>query len=293
MLNARCCPAVPIEGVSVKGYRELAYLLLVASVSGCGVQQTMQSTLDSLNNSNALQAELLAAEQQIIALNQQIADSTSDMLHSQTLAVALTGMFDPNNTAQLTPPTLMIPYAQSFAQEATEQELLQTCDLMRQDAESGGGVSTIHSRSVDLTAIGLIGGLAQEAKADSIFTDEVENHGQYEEVTYLIGEGRYMFIRDGLFKPLVETAQVYNIGTLQAAAQAFASMKYIKNLPYSNLFKIQVSGLPVNDQFDPSEVVSLGAEAKQTFTQKLDSATLQTTDAKNALAVFDCSTSGN
>ena len=251
--------------------------VLVFSLLGCGLVSIGEGTLKAVQNGNETQGGILENTEQMAQgmaelqrLTEQLKKQMETMakgVHLQILTVALGALLDPQNTVNLSPPTRMIPYAKAFAEEATAEELVQATHLLLQETKLAPGDE--HAKTVTLTAVMALSAFAPDVSMASILTDQIENHGRYEETTYSIAMGRYQFIRDYLFDPIISNAKILNLGTLNEALRNFAQLKFLATKPYSASFSLSVASLGLEVTFDPTDLSDLGARAQRRFSQKL------------------------
>src|SRR5580765_2381321 len=131
--------------------KRLIPIILLGILSGCGMPDKLDDVRDKLTQSDQTQASILGevtrtgnGTDNVQNLTQEVRDLTRNGMHTQTLGVALQGMFSTENTQQSSnqsPPTAMIPFAQTIALEATEDEAISLCDLLKHEAlDTGNGI---------------------------------------------------------------------------------------------------------------------------------------------------------
>lgn len=256
----------------------LVFYFLSLLLSGCGLPKMLEKTgknteemLQNVEAGNELQQQILAANNEIVK-----------GIHKQTLAVSLENMFKPENTAQLRPPTRMMPFAHTFANEATANEIIETQHVLISDAYYGD-ILNFKSRLTSLVGAGAIAGFTSMDKTRHIFRNHVENPGEYEETAYRFAMVRYLFIRDALFLPIVEKVKYLNVQNLRKLVDYFFSLKHLANLPYQGRFEIDIPDLFVNETLNPTEIGTLASRAKQRFQNKLKPSELARQEVKDLL----------
>lgn len=273
-------------------------------LNACGLTKSTEqaanaanATLSKVDESNELQQKILAKNNQLadltgqlVALNNQInasTDKTKLAIHQQILGNSLDGLLDPSNTEDVKTPTKMVPYGKSFAEEATELEIMATCDLLLNDAKNGeGGLTALKKKMVDLTAVGIIAGLTPKAKFTNIMNEQVDSRGEYEETAYEYAMLRYMFIRDGILRPIIEKKTVLNKSLLLKTRDAFLNLKQIAQLPYASRIGITVSAIFYSQSLNTSEISSLAQKARDRFNQVLPKSLLNDAEVVQALSDF-------
>jgi hypothetical protein len=276
----------------MKTFISIALLVVLA---GCGMSDKLDVIRDRINVGDDTQVSILGQVSRTGDISDKVRGLTDDVrgltqkgMHAQTLGVALQGMFSPENTQQSSaqsPPMAMIPFAQTFAQEATEDEAVQIFDLLRHEAlDTGTGIVPRTQAIVALFGLGFIAGQIPLDRFMNILATHVDNKGSYEETCYFAGEARYLFLRDGLFTPITQQAKIQNLGTLRAAVGHFRSMKRLARLTYSKKFAIVIPAMFVNNVFNPGEVTTLGAQAQAQFKTMLDPDVYNSPEAQALLA---------
>lgn len=271
----------------------LSCLILFGS---CKLEDNLDSSLVLQEEIASLQAQLLDSVTEtnslmniLTDLNEQINNGiikTEEAIRLQMVGVALEQMFKPSNIEQLEPPTRMMPYAKIIAREATNFEITELSHLLISDAKYGSG--PWKSRGASLVAAACIAGFASMTKIKEIIAEQIDQGGVYEESTYGLIMGRYMFIRDALFKPIIEKSAILNKSILMQSVSYFLSLKHIAGLEYTDQLALWIPPL-VKEQLDPNEVNDLGRQARSLFEQELDDATLSEPEVQQLLDVFDAS----
>jgi len=268
------------------------YLFLATSiflVSGCGLERLARETKNEVVVSNQTQRDLLEYMRKTHMLTEQLRDLTTKMeqgVHLQILTVSLEQMFNPTNTAVLAPPTRMMPYAESFAKEATEDELIRIIHVLWQDAYSKPKYLK-ESGQTSLVGLSTIAALTPEAKARNILHLQIEERGRFEDAAYVFALARYAFTRDYLFHSTIEGMKYLNKGALRDCTQHFSVMKYLSELPYADRFELNLPSLDIEEKLDPKELRLLARKAKRRFENGLDQQTLGTVEVQELLKTFE------
>ena len=191
---------------------------------------------------------------------------TVERMRQQTVAIALEGILNPENSEELDPPTKLIPYAKTLAEEANEAELTEFAYILWNDVRYGS--APLGKKEVSLTTLSLIAGFIPNAKMRRIEAAQIDGRGVYEEHTYKMLWGRYSVIRDLHFDSYVTESTTLNKGSLKHVIDYFNELKYIAELSY--VAKIQVSiPLMITNSVNPSEIATLKTKAKNAFNAKM------------------------
>jgi hypothetical protein len=224
--------------------------------SGCGIQSTTEQTRDEVIKSNVTQNALLDHMKSVDALTSRLLDGiskTNDAVHLQVLTVSLQNLFDPLNTSVLFPPTRMMPYAETFAKEASEEEITKMAYLLIQDASQGSTATTPEEQAKDelqrrvrLTGMGLICAFIPDAKWASILKTQIDERQRYETTAYAMAAARFNFIRDFFYNPLISMDRV-NQGSLKDTSEWFGRLKSLATANYLNSIVLDIPNLGEHD----------------------------------------------
>lgn len=186
---------------------------------------------------------------------------TSNAVHLQVLTVALQQMLAPGNTESLTPPVRMFPYGDTFSKEATASEITEVYHTFLVDVKHGGQTTKssptaedlrLPGRKISLAAGGVISAFVPDEKIDEIIEEQIYRGGRYEDTAYVILLTRYTYLRDFFFSSVVDKSERVNMDSVRKAAEYFADMKYIAQLPFVDRIKLHVPQfLPVINETSP------------------------------------------
>lgn len=262
--------------------RLFLFLWLAPFLYGCGIASMAQHTVDGIDKTNAQ----LQKTNELTAQMKEILDETQGAIHLQVLTIAFQQLLSPDNTQVLVPPLRMMPYAETFADEATEDELIRSVHILLQEAILAPPEMKNY-RMVDLMALSAIAGFSSMDKTKGILETQVEEKGRYEGTAYVFALSRYNFIRDFLFSPLVENTQYLNTGALKEASDNFLALKHIASLPYVGSLVLQIPSLGVDSKLEPTQLTLLGKKAKRNFLSKLGQSDLASPEVQKQLKSFD------
>lgn len=258
-------------------------------LAGCGIQETTEKTLGAVEVSNETQKQLLEHTQElkrITELMQGMMASVEHGIHLQTLSTSLEKLLSPEATAILNPPLRMMPFASTFAGEATEHELIQTVHTLFTEAQVAPPEHEL-TRRVSLVAMSALSAFASLEKTRGIFLSHIEEHGRFEETALAMGAARFAFIRDYLLGSILENAKVLNVGLLREASTQFVSLRHLVDVPYAARLELSIPALAVEMKVSATEMQTLGRKAKRRFTKELPPEVLALPTVKEWMAVFE------
>jgi hypothetical protein len=253
---------------------------LVFFFSGCGIQSTAEQTRDEVIKSNVTQGRLLDG-----------INKTNNAVHRFALATALHNLFDPLNTVVLFPPTRMMPFAEDFAKEATEEEITKLSYDLIQDASQGSTATTPEEQAKDemdrrarLTGMGLIAAFIPDDKWAKILKTQVDGKGRFESTVYSMAAARFGFIRDFLYNPLIDLGRP-NQGSLNDTAEWFGRMKSIATASYVSSIVLDIPNLAEHDEVSLADLKRLADQGINKVMSLPDFA--KSTEGQRVLKVFD------
>ncbi len=215
---------------------------------------------------------------------------TNEAVHRQVLVISLQQLMAPENTESLSSPARMLPYANSFAEEATPEELIKEFHTLWTDVIYGGETSKVpptpedvrlRSRQVSLRAASAIAAMTPADKFAEIVRNQILLKGEFEETAYAFALTRYDFTREYLFKSVVENRRDQNVQTLHAAVKYYRVMKKIASMGYADkmefpipVFKAQPEGdklVVVDDvlKLNTDDLAAKGRSALRRFNREL------------------------
>lgn len=195
-------------------------------------------------------------------------DATNASIHKQTLLVALNDMLSDQNSQYLAPvPTGMLPGGQTFAEEASAEEIvklayvylqeineIQPDDSQRQtDGHFPAALITRmdHQKMAKLSALEVIAGLAPQATIDTLIENEVNSGGRYEDTAYSVLMCRALFLRDIMLNESLFRLPLRNIGTIDEAVKQTGYLERLAELPFASKISLKLIGMvDPNDQLD-------------------------------------------
>jgi hypothetical protein len=262
----------------------LTFWVLISLV-GCGITKLAEETRDQvthtndqLNTSNDKQTQLLEATRKLQELTTQLItgmQTTNNAVHLQVLTVSLQELLAPANTEVLVPPVRMFPYAETFAKEASPDEIIQIFHVFLADAILGGTSAKpnaegkfdpndirLTSRRISLAAGSVIAAFIPEDKFKQILINQIDKGGRFADTTYVLANVRYDYLKQYFLGSILEKSETVNIGSVRTAVGYFNSMKLISRLAYADKIKLHVPSF-VTDPNNAQNLLDLD--------QKLDS----------------------
>jgi hypothetical protein len=255
------------------------FLAVPLLLSACGPIRDMQELVKTTREMNGNTKDLTKGM-----------DKTNDSTHDFALMVALGQLTEAVNTETLTPPARMLPYAKGFTKLATAHEIIQAFHTFWTDVQFGGATDKdnptpddvrLRSRRISMAAASGIAAFTPEDKFAEILATEVDGKKRFEESAYAFALCRYNFVRDFMFRSIVDNARDINLGALQDTATYFAQLKKIAALPYVAKMEFSVSSFnskvvkgkvileDVVINLDPNELANLGRSANRRFQREL------------------------
>ncbi len=175
----------------MKASKNLLMVTLVLFVAGCGVQKAAEDTRDLVSASNEVQRKILDGINQT---NKSTAEMKASV-HLQILTLALQNMLSKQAAIA---PTLMLPYAEAYAKEASEEELIQTAYVLlstfAMPAPPTMSADEIEVRKVSFGAFKALAGLVSDEKFTGILKSQIDNGGRYADTTAVLVAGRSAFL---------------------------------------------------------------------------------------------------
>jgi hypothetical protein len=207
-------------------------LLLALIVSGCGLGTTVKETEREIKETSGNTEKLVEAT------------------HKQILTVSLEQMLLVDN---LKNPVRMFPFAKTFAEEATPEEVIRTTYVLMQDAKNSSLLS-LKQRAVSLNAAASISGLTPDEKSEQILSEYAGDF--YEPSVYDFLTLRYHFIRDALLEPILSVKHDCP-KCKDKAVGYYEKLVSIVESPYTDNLSINIPALLVKKKVDPTEVEKL------------------------------------
>lgn len=264
----------------------LGFLSVV--LCACSIQDVAEDTRSAVKDSNDLQQKILDNLKTTQETTEALKTETEKMaaaVHLQILTTALEQMFAPLNTASLSPPARMTPFAKVFCDEATPLELIEIAHVLVTDTVDTADLPE-NRRLTSLVGLTLLATFTPKSKMDEILKVQAEEGGRYRGTAYVFALVRYVGVRDYRLMPLVEKAKYLGLGALEEAVELFAELKQIRDLRYRDRLVLSVPALEVEAAVDPGELKQLGIKAHRRFSRDLELTGVQAQRAKELLTHF-------
>jgi len=177
-------------------------------------------------------------------------NKTNDAVHRQILVIALKELTSPENTESLHTPARMLPFANTFAEEATPEELIKEFHTLWTDVQYGGETTNspataedvrLKGRNVAYRAASALAAMTTDEKFAEIVRTNIMLQSRFEETAYAFALCRYEFTSEYLFKPVVEKTKKLNLDALRKAVGYYRSMKQIASSTYTAQMSFDVA----------------------------------------------------
>lgn len=236
----------------------LALVIGVFAIVGCGIADNAEKTRKEVEKSNKSQLELLEKMKRMEAETIRLRELTTDLLnqmkttneavHLQTLTVALHDLFSPENTALLSKPVKMMPFAKTIADEATAHELTQLFHTLITEALIGYDDTDpslpidyrVDERNISLRAASAIAAFISKEKMEEIFTEQLDKGGEFQNSTFYLSVCRFDFTNNYLLRPLLAEDRIKNLGLLKEATKYYLSLRALANSKHASSFSMTV-----------------------------------------------------
>jgi hypothetical protein len=223
----------------------------------------MQSSMGSLNDK-------MDKTIQAIAETNRKMEKVNSAIHKQTLVAALTEMMKPENTAYLFPPTGMMPAGQTFAEEATSNEIVQMIyvtlkdiDEVQPDSAPSRSRQTPeemdHDKLAKFTSLEVIAGLMPQTSVEEAVTTEINNGGRYDMTVYQLLMLRTLFIKSILIEEDLFAGKLDDLGKIQEAITRVTQLDWIVRLPFAAQIGVKTRGM-----IDPDDNVDERVDLRMT-----------------------------
>ncbi len=276
--------------------RLIGHFSLSASIlilSACGPIRDMQTLVDTTKE----------MKEQTTKLNKGM-DKTNDAVHRQVLVISLQQLTAPENTESLHTPARMLPFANTFAEEATTEELIKEFHTLWTDVQFGGETTNVpatpedvrlKSRNVAYRAASAIAAMTTDEKFAEIVRTNIVMQSRFEETAYAFALCRYEFTSEYLFKPVVEKTKKLNLDALRKAVGYYRSMKTVAQSPYTAQMSFDIASFKeeVQDgkkvvvdakiEFNDGERSAKAKSAARRFKRELSKSTLALPETQSLL----------
>jgi len=211
--------------------------------------------------------------------------STNNAIHLQVLQGALNDMFDSKHTQYLSPPYGMMTGGKTFADNASENELMAEIDLLLKQIDGeqpdaslmvGGKwpddvvASVDHDKTVKLFAVMIIGAFASQDMVNQVVNTEILSGGLYSDTASSFLEARSLGIHDIMLEGQLLTKPLDDPEKLTQAVDYAQDLDDIAALPFSSKLELKTSGMlspsdNVDDTFDATQSVAIWAQIDSAF----------------------------
>ncbi len=241
---------------SVAQFYSLILILTAASLVGCGVNDAVDATKSMPDKMDTMTEKM---------------NETNEAVRLQKVVLAKQGMEDPDNAKVIMPiPFGIMPYAEKFAENATEAEVLAQIYLYLKEINDG-----LYSPKVDETgneveftaeeinqinfeklhrfaiAQAVSGFLSQEMVA-SIVTNQIYSDGRFQKTAFEILMMRFQFLRDVLLTNSLLSTTAESAGIITDSVKYLSQMNWVAKRPFIDHVQVRITGFlpPFEDFFE-------------------------------------------
>jgi hypothetical protein len=213
-------------------------------------------------------------------------EKVNSAIHKQTLVVALTEMMKSENTQYLFPPTGMMPAGQTFADEATSDEVVQLVYVTLKDIDEVQPQDTLsakeaqdfdHKKLSKFTSLEVIAGLMSQASIEEAVKIEINGGGRYDNTVHQLLMLRALLVKSILVEEDLFSTKLDDLGKIKEAITRVSELDWIARLPFVNQISVKTRGMlspdnNVNEKLDPRMTVTMWNRIALALTSELDPA---------------------
>lgn len=226
--------------------RVLLITIFSAVLSACGADKAIQAT-----NSMPEKMEEMTRKM----------DETNEAVRLQKVVLAKQGMEDPENARIIFPvPFGIMPYAEKFAENATDGEIIAQLYLYLKEVNEGiyppkidaeGNEVELNPAEIQeinfaklhkfVLAQAISGFLAQK-RVERIVQNEIYNDGRFQKTALEMLMMRYRFLRDVLLSSSLLSGTAESVGVIVDAVKYLTQMDWVARRPYLGRIQIRIYG---------------------------------------------------
>ncbi len=208
----------------------------------------MNATLDMPEKMDQTNAKMDATFEQI--------KKTNNAVHLQALMIALDKIDDVENFDKMFPvPMTVLPFAQTFAEEATAKELVELAYVWikhisqvapLEDLDDAGKIKLFKEKRVYLSGLAAISGFIPDKVVEEIVKHDIDGLSRFEKTALQLLALRAWFIRDAMLKESILSETIPNADTLAEAIKYMDKIDYILRLDRVNdvAIRVRAAGVP-------------------------------------------------
>ncbi|MFL5812903.1 MAG: hypothetical protein ACJ763_04950 [Bdellovibrionia bacterium] len=249
------------------------------------MEEMRQATSDMRTSTAAMNDKMNETIHAIAETNRKM-EKVNSAIHKQTLVVALTEMMKSENTQYLFPPTGMMPAGQTFADEATSDEVVQLVYVTLKDIDEVQPQTTLsakeaedldHKKLSKFTSLEVIAGLMSQESVEEAVRHEIKGGGRYDTTVYKLLMLRTLLVKSILIEEDLFSVKLDDLGKIQEAIKRISELDWIARLPFADQIGVKTRGMlnsdnNVEEKLDPKMTVSMWNRLALALKSELDPA---------------------
>jgi hypothetical protein len=246
----------------------------------------MNDKMDDMRKSTAEMNDKMNQTIHAIAETNRKMEKVNSAIHKQTLVVALTEMMKPENSQYLFPPTGMMPAGQTFADEATSDEVVQLVYVTLKDIDEVQPQATLsakemeeldHKKQSKFTSLEVIAGLMSQDSIEEAVKNEIKAGGRYDTTVYKLLMLRTLLVKSILVEEDLFSVKLDDLGKIQEAIKRVSELDWIARLPFADQIGVKTRGMlnpdnNIDEKLDPKMTVSMWNRLALALNSELDPA---------------------
>jgi hypothetical protein len=249
------------------------------------MEEMRQATSDMRTSTAAMNDKMNETIHAIAETNHKM-EKVNSAIHKQTLVVALTEMMKSENTQYLFPPTGMMPAGQTFADEATSDEVVQLVYVTLKDIDEVQPQTTLSAKEIEdldhkklskFTSLEVIAGLMSQENIEEAVRHEIKAGGRYDTTVYKLLMLRTLLVKSILVEEDLFSVKLDDLGKIQEAIKRVSELDWIARLPFADQIGVKTRGMlnsdnNVDEKLDPKMTVSMWNRLALALNSELDPA---------------------
>ncbi len=232
---------------------------------------SMNDQMNDMRSSTHAMNDKMNDTIQAIAETNRKMEKVNSAIHKQTMVVALTEMMKPENTQYLFPPTAMMPAGQTFADEATSDEIVQLVYVTLKDIDEVQPQRQLspqetddldHKKLAKFTSLEVIAGLMSQKSVEDAVQTQIRSGGRYDTTVNQLLMLRTLLIKSILVEEDLFSVKIDDLGKAEEAINRVSDLDWIAKLPFASQVGVRTKGMlnsdnNVNEKLDPRMTVPM------------------------------------